>query len=93
MRQQSATAPPGPPPLLQRLYGTAKVCSLRDLLIDLSRSSHHARALKDTLVQPYDHTDYSQGLLGNTYCVVNPGAQKLAEGFTLQRSFDQLEVR
>ena len=89
---RAGTGPQGPPPLLQRLYGAGKVFCLRDLLLDLSNSSRDAQVLRDTLVQPFDHTDYSQTLLSRTYCALKPGAPPLADGFSLQRTSDQLEA-
>lgn len=82
----------GPPPLLQRLYPGDPVLSLYDVLLRLSRSSREAQQLKDTLLQPFDHVEYSQDLLFGTYCVVNAGAPPLQDGFTLHQSSDQLEV-
>ena len=80
------------PPLLQRLYGAGNVLSLRDLVLRLSQSSTEAQRLRDTLVQPFDHSDYSQSLLTETLCVLSPGAPPLQDGFSLLQTADQLEV-
>ncbi len=72
--------------------GADKVLCLRDLLLELSTSSRDAEALKETLLQPLDHTDYSHSLLTGTYCVIKPGAPPLAEGFSLKQTCDQLQA-
>lgn len=78
--------------MLIRLYGAGKVKCLRDLLLELSKSSSDAEALRETLVQPLDHTDYSHNLLNGTYCIIKPGAPPLAEGFSLRQTCDQLQA-
>ena len=92
MAKMSRSSPSGPPPMLIRLYGADKVLCLRDMLLELSKSSRDAQALRETLVQPLDHTDYSHNLLTGTYCVLKPGAPPLAEGFSLKQTCDQLQV-
>lgn len=81
------------PPLLKCLYGEERVVPLRDLLLALSRLSRNAAHLGATLVQPHDHRDYAQRLLGSTLCVVNAGAPALRDGFSLQQMSNQAEVR
>jgi hypothetical protein len=88
----SRSSPSGPPPMLIRLYGADKVFCLRDLLLELSKSSRDAEALREILVQPLDHTDYSHSLLNGTYCIIKPGAPPLAEGFSLRQTCDQLQA-
>jgi hypothetical protein len=88
----SPGSPPGPPPMLMRLYGAGKVLCLRDLLLEMSKSSRDAEGLRETLVQPLDHTDYSHNLLTGTFCIIKPGAPPLAEGFSLKQSSDQLQA-
>jgi hypothetical protein len=90
---RGASAPPEPPRLLQRLYGAANVLPLGDLVLQLARSSREAAALPDTLVQPFDHSDYADALLARTFCIVRPGAPPLSDGFSLRRASTQVEVR
>ncbi|KAH7621700.1 putative Telomerase reverse transcriptase [Nannochloris sp. 'desiccata'] len=46
----SRSSPSGPPPMLIRLYGAGKVLRLRDLLLELSKSSRDAEALREILL-------------------------------------------
>lgn len=91
-KNMSRSSPSGPPPMLIRLYGAGKVLRLRDLLLELSKSSRDAEALREILVQPLDHTDYSHNLLNGTYCIIKSGAPPLAEGFSLKQTCDQLQA-
>ena len=90
MRKPKHTPPC--PSLLSRLYGEPNVVNLEDLLIRLSSLSSSACHLGATLVQPQDHRDYAQRLLGNTLCIVNPEAPVLRDGFSLQQHSNQTEV-
>ena len=81
-----------PPALIQRIYGPHRVLSLHDLLTQIAERHIEAQSLLQTLVQPYDHTDYSQRLLNGTFCVLNAGAPPLRQGFTLRQESSMADV-
>jgi hypothetical protein len=85
-------APTGPPALLERLFGDSKVVTLHQLLLRLASLSSEASHLRHTLVTALDHPDYSSRLLANTFCVADPGAPPLRDGFSLKQVSNQTEL-
>lgn len=83
----------GPPALLQKLYGSDQVLSLRDFLLRLCESSPDAKqVLNKRLLQPYDHRDYSKLVLSDVLCIVDRSAQLPSSKFTLAQFSSQVEV-